>query len=218
MGLSLHPHRAHRVEADRMLAEIDQLLVRMFALVSEGLGAASEALFTGDRDLARQVIVADRRIDELQLEIEQLVEEHLAHGSLNEPEQVRLLVSMLRIAPELERSGDLIEHIALRTPQRLLDRVTPRARGLLAEMADTAHGSWVIAADAYVERDARRTAELRDRDDFLDDRHVEFTAELPRGGGSIADAIELGLIARFYERLGDHAVNITRRISYLTGA
>jgi phosphate transport system protein len=198
------------------LAEVDALLVKMFALVTEGLAAASEAFLAGDRSLARQVIASDRQVDELQLHIEELIEQRLTTGTPVDPREVRVLISMLRIAPELERSGDLIEHIALRTTQRLTEGVTPRARGLLAEMAAMASTLWIGATEAYGDRDADRVDALRVQDDQLDDLHVELTAELSLGQTSIAEAVELGLVARFYERLGDHAVNVARRIRYLT--
>ena len=196
--------------------EVDALLVRMFALVSEGLAAASAAFLDGDRAMAQGVVAGDRAVDDLQRLVEDLVETRLMRPGETDPREVRLLISMLRIAPELERSGDLIEHIALRTPQRLTEGITPRARGLLAEMASVASMLWLGAADAYVDRDPARVEDLRRQDDALDDLHVELTAELAKGQTSIAQAIELGLIARFYERLGDHAVNIARRIRYLT--
>ena len=200
------------VEAD----EVDTLLVRMFALVSEGLAAASAAFLDGDRAMARGVVAGDVAVDELQRLVEELVERRLTAADTSDPHEVRLLISILRIAPELERSGDLIEHIALRTPQRLTDGLTPRARGLLAEMAAVASTLWLGAADAYIDRDPSRFEDLRRQDDALDDLHVELTAELasrvappsPRPSSS-------GLIARFYERLGDHAVNVARRIRYL---
>jgi phosphate transport system protein len=195
--------------------EVDTLLVRMFALVSEGLAAASAAFLDGDRAMARGVVAGDAAVDELQRLVEELVERRLTAAGTSDPREVRLLISILRIAPELERSGDLIEHIALRTPQRLTEGLTPRARGLLAEMATVASTLWLGAADAYVDRDPARVDELRREDDALDDLHVELTAELAKGDTSIAQAIELGLIARFYERLGDHAVNVARRIRYL---
>src|SRR5947207_13082918 len=79
---------------------------------------------------------------------------------------------------------------------------------LVAEM-------WRIAADAYVERHPAAADLLRVRDDEIDDLHVTLSAELARGSSSNAVAIEMGLIARFYERLGDHAVNVTRRLCEL---
>ncbi len=201
--------------ASTAAVEVDTLLVRMFALVSEGLAAASAAFLDGDRAMARGVVAGDAAVDELQRLLEELVEQRLTDADTSDPREVRLFISILRIAPELERSGDLIEHIALRTPQRLTDGLTPRARGLLAEMAAVASTLWLGAADAYIDRDPERFEDLRRQDDALDDLHVELTAELALGQTSIAEAIELGLIARFYERLGDHAVNVARRVRYL---
>jgi phosphate transport system protein len=74
---------------------------------------------------------------------------------------------------------------------------------------------WRMAACAFADRDAGAAERLRARDDDLDDLHVQLSAELATIGTSIADAIELGLVARFYERLGDHAVNVARRIDGL---
>ena len=67
-------------------------------------------------------------------------------------------------------------------------------------------------------RGRRRGRAAAGRDDDLDDLHVQLSAELATIGTSIADAIELGLVARFYERLGDHAVNVARRIDGLARA
>jgi len=213
---SLQPVALRTDDIDPTLVEVDLLLVRMFGLVCEGLSAASEAFLGGDRETARTVVAQDCVVDDLQRHIEDLIERRLAAGGFADARDVRLLISMLRIAPELERSGDLIEHIALRTPQRLVDGLTPRARGLLAGMASLASALWIGAADAYSDRDPSRVDDLRREDDALDDLHVELTEELSKGATSIAAAIELGLIARFYERLGDHAVNVARRIRYLT--
>jgi phosphate transport system protein len=202
-------------EVSARAAEIDELLVRMFTLVSEGLSAATVAFLSGNRAIARDVVAADRELDDLQQQLELLVERRLLAAADLDTQELRLLVSALRIAPELERSGDLIEHIAMRTPQPLLADLGRRARGLLQEMARLSSVLWRNASDAYVDRDASRLAQLREWDDDLDDLHVELTEELRRSGVSAAVAIELGLVARFYERLGDHAVNIARRVGYL---
>jgi phosphate transport system protein len=75
-----------------------------------------------------------------------------------------------------------------------------------------------MAAEAYARRDAAAAAVLRTRDDEIDDLHVSLTAELAAGGISIPVAIEMGLVARYFERLGDHAVNVTRRLTRLGSA
>jgi len=71
------------------------------------------------------------------------------------------------------------------------------------------------SADAYAERDPSGASRLREIDDELDDLHVSLTAELASGKLSIPVAIEVALVGRFYERLGDHAVNIAARVRYL---
>jgi phosphate transport system protein len=73
---------------------------------------------------------------------------------------------------------------------------------------------WNSAARAFASRDWTAADRLRARDDELDDLHVRLTAEFAAGSISVPVAIELGLVARYFERLGDHAVNVTRRLQY----
>jgi len=191
---------------------IDQQVLRLFAMVSEGLVRATEAFLTVDRDSARLLLAGERSIDTLHASTEELVEHELERNLCWSDAEVRHLVSVLRIVPELERSGDLVEHIAMRTPQGLAREITPQARGLIAEMSRIGAEMWRDAANAYADRDPLAADRLRARDDELDDLHVQLSQELADSDTSIPVAIEMGLIARFYERLGDHAVNVARRV------
>ena len=119
---------------------------------------------------------------------------------------------ILRILPELERSGDLAEHIASQSAQGLARWLTPRALSLVSQMGAVGLEMWDMAAAAFATGDTSAADHLRVRDDEVDDLHVSLTAELAAGGISIPVAIEMGLVARYFERLGDHAVNITRRL------
>ena len=196
--------------------KIDQQVTHLFAMVSEGVAAATAAFLGGDTEAARALVAGDQSIDRLQSSTEDLVEQELAMSLPADEVELRRLVSILRIVPELERSGDLVEHIALRAGQGLPSEITPRARGLIEEMGRIGAEMWRIAADAYVDRNPAAADLLRARDDEIDDLHVRLSAELARGPSSNAVAIEMGLIARFYERLGDHAVNVTRRLCDLS--
>ncbi len=190
----------------------------MFALVSEGLAGATEALLAGDREAARALVARDEMLDKLYVDVESLVQRQFA---LQSPMAVdlRFLLSVLRIVPELERSGDLAEHIAQRAVRGLTGELTPRMRGLIEQMGRTGVEMWRRAADAYAERDGHAVIHLREQDDELDDLHLSLIAELASGKLSVPVAIELALVGRFYERLGDHAVNIAARVRYLaTGA
>jgi len=183
----------------------------MFNLVADGIVTASNAFLAADAAAARQLVADDPQINELQHSIEALVERRLFDGVLNAAD-LRALIAVLRIVPEVERSGDLVEHIALRTPQRLAQEIPARCRALVEEMGLIAAEMWRDAALAYASADPAAADRLRVRDDVLDDLHVSLTAQLASSGISVAIAIEMGLVARFYERLGDHAVNVARRV------
>jgi len=193
------------------LDEIDEQVIKLFAMVMGGLSAATDAFLDGDREAARTLVADDQAIDSMQSSIEELVERELGRSERGGSD-LRRLVSVLRIVPELERSGDLVEHIALRTPQGLADIISAKARGMVAEMGRIGVEMWRVAADAYADRDPSAADRLRLLDDELDDLHVSLSSELAHGHNSNAVAIEMGLVARFYERLGDHAVNVTKRL------
>jgi phosphate transport system protein len=194
------------------LKDIDQQVLRLFAMVSEGLAAATTAFLDNDREAARDVVAGDRAIDSLELAVEELVHGQLVAVPSPAGRRLRVLVAVLRIVPELERSGDLVEHIALRTPQGMASLLSPRARGLVEEMGQVGVRMWRAAANAYAERDPVAADRLRSLDDQLDDLHVNLSAELAESLTSTPVAIEMGLVARFLERLGDHAVNVARRV------
>jgi phosphate transport system protein len=122
---------------------------------------------------------------------------------------------VLRIVPELERSGDLAEHIAQRAVRGLTGELTPRLRGLIQQMGRVSVQMWHETSAAWAAREPHAGDRLRELDDELDDLHLSFIAELAAGGVSVPVAIELALVGRFYERLGDHAVNIAARVHYL---
>src|SRR4051794_34453050 len=203
-----------RVEFRRELEEIDQKVIQLFALVSEGVSAATDAFLSGDRDAARSLMDSDKVIDSLYNDIEELVQRQFA---LQSPmaRDMRFLLSVLRIVPELERSGDLAEHIAARATRGVSDNITPRIRGLIEQMGHIDTQMWRQAADGYVDRDPNVAARLNERDDELDELHSSLTAELVTGQLSVPIALEMALVARFFERLGDHAVNIGERIRYI---
>jgi phosphate transport system protein len=198
--------------APQRLDEIDDQVIKLFAMVMQGLAAATDAFLDGDRDAARTLVADDQAIDSMQSSIEELVERELGRSPERGGADLRRLVSVLRIVPELERSGDLVEHIALRTPQGLAGVISPKARGMVEAMGRIGVEMWRVAADAYADRDLGAVARLRVLDDELDDLHVSLSSELAQGDNSNAVAIEMGLVARFYERLGDHAVNVTKRV------
>lgn len=198
----------------RELERIDEEVRRLFALVSEGVAGATDALLMGDRQAARDLVARDHAIDELYVSVEEIVQRQFA---LQAPlaSDLRFMLSVLRIVPELERSGDLAEHIAQRAVRGITGELNPRMRGLIEQMGRVGVQLWQETAYAYAERQAGMARRLRELDDEMDDLHVSFIAELASGTVSVPVAIELALVGRFYERLGDHAVNIAARVHFL---
>jgi phosphate transport system protein len=198
------------------LDEINGKVVQLFALVGEGLAAATAAILAGDREIARALVERDDLIDSLYRDVERLVNHEMARQGVVATD-LRFMLSVLRIVPELERSHDLVEHIARRAVRGLGDELTPRTRGLIEQMGEVGVEMWRAAADAWFERDADAYVRIQDRDDEMDDLHTNLMSELASGKTSLPLALDLALVARFYERLGDHAVNVTHRVRYLAG-
>jgi phosphate transport system protein len=203
-----------RLEFHRELEEVDREVLGLFALVGECVARATDALLTGDRDAAKAIVERDELVDRAYRDIETAVQRLLVLQSPMASE-LRFLLTAFRIVPELERSADLAEHIAQRAARGLTAELTPRLRGLIDQMGRVAVEMWHRATDAYSDRDAGAHDRLNDRDDELDDLHVSLMSEISSGKLDVPVVIEMALIARFYERLGDHAVNLAAHVRYL---
>ena len=206
-----------RREFDRQLDAIDVKVIELFAMVCEDLPGVTEALLSGSTEVAGQLAERDRTIDALYREIEQLVSREIL---LQAPvaSDLRFLLTVLRIAPELERSHDLEHQIASRASHLLGAELSPRCRGLAERMGELARDLWHRAADCWYERDGSAAPALAKVNDEIHELHTSLVAELASGQMAPPVTIEMALVARSYERLGDHAVNITRRIGYLAGS
>ena len=203
-------------EVIESLDRIDREIIQLFALVGEGVAGATHSLLAGDREAARVLADSDEMIDTLYREVEQLAQQQLAQRATG-PEELRYLVAVLRMLPELERSGDLAEHVSRRAVRGLGIELSPRARGLVEQMGEVASEMWRATADAYGDRSPDVAEQVEALDDELDELHVTLTAEIASGSMPLPVAIEAALVARFYERFGDHAVNLARRIAALAG-
>jgi phosphate transport system protein len=194
---------------------LDGQVTRLFALVADGIVTATRTFLESDREGAWLVVAAEREVDALFHSVEALIrDEILSEIRPSEDRLSRLLVT-LQVVPEVERSGDLVEHIACRARQGLARSLTPSCRELVSSMGRLASEMWRAAASGYLERDPTTATRLRQWDDELDDLHVTLTDALAQTNLPVAMAMEMGLVARFLERLGDHAVNVARRLQNL---
>ena len=207
----------HRQEFSRELEAIEAKVIELFAMVAEDLPGATQALLTGSHEAIEKLTEREAAIDALYLEIEAMASREIL---LQAPvaSDLRFLLSVLRIVPELERSHDLVMSIAARADHILSEDLTPRCRGLVERMGTLASSLWRQAVDSWYQRDRAAAGKLEERDDEMDELYASLIAELADGRMTLPVTMEMTLVARFYERLGDHAVNIARRVVYLAGS
>jgi phosphate transport system protein len=207
----------HRQDLQRELEGIEAKVIELFAMIAEDLARATDALLSGNNEVVKVLAEREAVIESLYPEIEETVNRNIL---LQAPvaSDLRFLLSVLRIVPELERSHDLVEHIARRADHILSDDLSPRARGLVERMGELVSDMWRQASEAWYQRDSSAAALLAERDEEMDELHASLIAELASGKMTLPVAMEMTLVARFYERLGDHAVNVARRVAYLAGS
>jgi len=210
MFLSREPS-APEVPAPALTASHRAEIVRLFALVGEAIAEATHALLAGDRELAKHVIDLDVEIDSIVTSLITHVEASLTGADVPAPSSREELVTLLRVLPDIERNGDLAEHVARRAARGLGTEMSPRSRGLVERMGEVSATIWREATDAVVDGDDAAVHDIEEMDDELDDLHVSLTAELVSGSMALPVAVEVAMIARFYERFGDHCVNLARR-------
>ena len=201
----------------RELDAIDAKVIELFALVAADLARAVPALPDGNHDVVKVLAEHGLVIDLLCPEIERRVKTAIL---LQAPvaSDLRFLLSVLRIVPELERSHDLVVEIARMADHVLSEDLSARSRKLTGRMGDLASSMWRQAADGWYKRDRNAAFALAESDGEMDDLHASLMAELASGRMSLPVTMEMTVAARLYKRLGDHAVNISRRVIYLAGS
>ena len=197
-------------------------IARLGSSVIELIPRVTEILLGQDLEGAEYVLRGDREIDDRATAIE---ERALTMLALQAPVAVDLreLASALKLAPEIERSADLCCNLAKAARRIYGHDLDPKLRGGIQRLSDQAQQEYKEVIEAYLSNDEVRAAALRDMDDYLDDLHRQFIGQIfeSHAGGSVdlQVAVQMAMVARFYERIGDHAVNISQRVIYIaTGA
>ena len=174
----------HRQDFERELEAIEAKVIELFAMVAEDLPGATHALLSGDNEVVKVLAEREKVIDALYPEIEELVNREIL---LQAPvaSDLRFLLSVLRIVPEIERSHHLVVLTAARANHILSEDLSPRCRGLVERMGKVAADMWRQAADAWYQRDRAAGLTLRDHDDEMDELHASLIAEdLPEATGA----------------------------------
>jgi phosphate transport system protein len=199
------------------LDDLAAALAGMCTQVAEAMEKATRALLEVDLQLAEEVISDDVRIDELRAAAE---EKAFALLALQAPvaTDLRIVVSAIHGAGDIERMGDLALHVAQAARRRHPHPVLPaEVAPYFAEMGRVGVRLALKAGDVIRTRDLARAAELESDDDAMDDLHRHmFTVLMDRNWShGVGPAVDITLLARFYERYADHAVAVARRIVYV---
>jgi len=200
------------------IEEIRQEVLSLGRSVIEAIPRATAVLLNSDLEGADYLLQADDEIDARAIDIEEKCFQELA---LQSPVagDLRLLVSMIKIAGELERSADLAVNICKAARRIFGHEIDPTLRDLIAKMSEQAQQLFVSTMEAFSDHDGAKAAAIDDMDSFLDGLHRRFIAEIFEIHASkeieLQVAVQLAMVARFYERIGDHAVNVSERTRFI---
>jgi phosphate transport system protein len=200
--------------------QLDQLvdsLAGMCEEVAVAMDKATRSLLECDLQLAEEVITDDVRIDDLRAAAE---EKAFALLALQAPvaTDLRIVVAAIHGAGDIERMGDLALHVARAARRRHPQPVLPEeVAPYFAEMGRVGIALAKKAGQVIRSRDLAQAAELESDDDAMDDLHRHmFTVLMDRNWShGVGPAVDITLLARFYERYADHAVAVARRIVYV---
>jgi phosphate transport system protein len=200
---------------DQLDAIVDDL-VAMTTSVRDAVHEATDALLRANQPAAEAVISGDREIDASR----EVIEEHaLQLLATQQPvaSDLRMLVAALRMVADLERMGDLAVHIAKVARMRMPDRAVPEAlQATMAQMAEVAVRMVDSTAGIVADRDVEAARGLDEEDDEMDQLRRSLFRKLLSDDWNygVEPAIDVALLGRYYERIGDHAVSMGRRVVY----
>lgn len=199
------------------LDDIDAKVIELLDLVAADLAIATAALPNGDNEVVK-VLAEHRLVTEIFCpEVEKLTKTAIL---LQAPvaSDLRFLLCVLRILPEIERSHHLVVQLASRENHIRSEDLSLRGRELVERMGNLASRMWNRTAGSWYQRDHSAAAVLADHDHEMDELHASLIAELSSGRTALAVTIEMTLVAPLYERLSHHAVDIANQIIYIAGS
>jgi phosphate transport system protein len=202
---------------DDELKSLKEKILRMGGIAEEQVQGSLRALIARDSDLARKIIENDRRVNALDVEVD---EDCLRLLALQQPtaRDLRFITTAMKISTELERISDLAENICERAIE-LNEEPQLKPYIDIPRMANWSLRMVKEALDAFVTGDASLARKVCSDDDFVDDlthqlfrELLSFMLENPK---TITRAIRITFIAKYLERIADHATNVAELVVYM---
>lgn len=202
---------------DQDFDQLRELMLRMGAMAEDAIAQSIRALVERDSAIAERVIALDDDIDLLELEADRLTMELIAKMQ-PAASDLRMVVTAMRITPELERIADLAQDVCERAIE--LNREAPlKPLIVIPRLAQIAQDMVRQSIDAFVRQDADLAREVIMRDDYLDEltEHSfrELLTYMLEDSRNISRAIRLTFCGKYFERIGDSATNIAEMVVYL---
>ena len=203
-----------RKHFDEQIARLGEEMIAMGAMVERTIEDACEALRLGDVVRARRLMEGDREVDRKEREIEALCL-HLFLQQQPVARDLRQISSALKMITDMERIGDQAADIS--EIVTVMDLTQPRPEHFSA-MAHAAVDMVHRAIDAYVRQDVELARQVMDSDDVVDELFDrvkgDLAALLREDAAHSGSALDMLMIAKYFERIGDHAVNIAEWVVY----
>jgi phosphate transport system protein len=205
---------ATRAEFRAQLEGFDGEIRDAFVVVTSSVERATRAFAAGDESVAPSLVEGAGLSRAILTDVERQLELAFARQA---PVGIdlRLMITALRVVPQLERCVELARHVAERAG--LAPLLPADVLATFAEMGILVTNMWEAASVAWRDRDPTAAESLDSADDEVDVLCNEVAERLARLEEAPLVAMEARLAVRFYERLGDHAVHATERIAYLAG-
>ena len=209
-----------RTRFDEQLSQLNADLIDMGTMIEYAIESSANALISLDGELAKKIVAFDHDVDRKERDIESLCLKLILH---QQPiaRDLRLISAALKMITDMERIGDQASDIAEIVTMMVRDN-PPRIPGHFQDMARATTGMVRSAIDAFVTRDLELARRVIERDDVVDGLFndvrgdlIDLLARSPERGGQ---ALDLLMIAKYFERIGDHATNIAEWVEFaITG-
>ena len=200
---------------DEQLFELNREIIEMGAMCEEAIASAVKALTTGDMELAGRVKTNSSAIDQMERDIESRCMKLLLH---QQPvaRDLRLISAALKMITDMERIGDQAEDIA--EIVTFLNGHTMEGMELIEEMARETIEMVTVSVDGFVKKDVELAQKVIDQDDIVDDYFSRvkcgIISLITENHADGEFALELLMISKYFERMGDHATNIAEWVIY----
>lgn len=203
-----------RLDFREAMDDCDRALLAVGARVDQAIRPMTEAFLSGDTRTAEQLVQADQIIDQSC----QLLEERcflLIAQQSPVAGDLRRMIAVIKCVQDVSRSGDLLRHVGESLTWIHPPSLPTKLRETVHQLGDVSQDLFARGLQSWEDQDALAANELEQDDDQVDLLQKVLLTDLYTGAQSVEESVSLALIARYYERIADHGVEIARQTAYV---